>query len=49
MENFLASHDKLIIDLRAYPAEYDVLHKLSLTFFFQAREVAEVLLYVRRI
>lgn len=45
LENFLASHDKLIIDLRAYPAEYDVLHKLLPTFFFsQAREAAEVLL-----
>lgn len=45
LENFLASCDKLIIDLRAYPAEYDVLHKLLPTFFFsQAREVAEVLL-----
>ena len=45
LENFLASCDKLIIDLRAYPAEYDVLHKLLTTFFFsQAREAAEVLL-----
>ena len=45
LENFLASCDKLIIDLRAYPAEYDVLHKLLPTFFFsQAREAAEVLL-----
>lgn len=45
LENFLASHDKLIIDLRSYPAEYDVLHKLLPTFFFsQAREAAEVLL-----
>lgn len=45
LENLLASCDKLIIDLRAYPAEYDVLHKLLPTFFFsQAREAAEVLL-----
>lgn len=45
LENFLASCDKLIIDLRAYPAEYDVLHKLLPTFFFsQVREAAEVLL-----
>ena len=45
LENFLASCDKLIIYLRAYPAEYDVLHKLLPTFFFsQAREAAEVLL-----
>lgn len=45
LENFLASCDKLIIDLRAYPAEYDVLHKLLPTFFFsQAREASEVLL-----
>lgn len=45
LENFLASCDKLIIDLRSYPAEYDVLHKLLPTFFFsQAREAAEVLL-----
>lgn len=45
LENFLSSCDKLIIDLRAYPAEYDVLHKLLPTFFFsQAREAAEVLL-----
>lgn len=45
LENFLASCDKLIIDLRAYPAEYDVLHKPLPTFFFsQAREAAEVLL-----
>ena len=45
LENFLAFCDKLIIDLRAYPAEYDVLHKLLPTFFFsQAREAAEVLL-----
>lgn len=45
LENFLASYDKLIIDLRSYPAEYDVLHKLLPTFFFsQAREAAEVLL-----
>lgn len=45
LENFLASSDKLIIDLRSYPAEYDVLHKLLPTFFFsQAREAAEVLL-----
>ena len=45
LEHFLASCDKLIIDLRAYPAEYDVLHKLLPTFFFsQAREAAEVLL-----
>lgn len=45
LENFLASCDKLIIDLRAYPAEYDVLHKLLPIFFFsQAREAAEVLL-----
>lgn len=45
LENFLASCDKLMIDLRAYPAEYDVLHKLLPTFFFsQAREAAEVLL-----
>lgn len=45
LENFLASCDKLIIDLRVYPAEYDVLHKLLPTFFFsQAREAAEVLL-----
>lgn len=45
LENFLASCDKLIIDLRTYPAEYDVLHKLLPTFFFsQAREAAEVLL-----
>lgn len=45
LENFLASCDKLIINLRAYPAEYDVLHKLLPTFFFsQAREAAEVLL-----
>lgn len=43
--NFLASYDKLIIDLRSYPAEYDVLHQLLPTFFFsQAREAAEVLL-----
>lgn len=45
LENFLASCDKLIINLRAYPVEYDVLHKLLPTFFFsQAREAAEVLL-----
>lgn len=45
LENFLASHDKLIIDLRAYPADYDVLHKLLPTFFFsQAKEAAEALL-----
>lgn len=45
LENFLTSYDKLIIDLRAYPAEYDVIHKLLPTFFFsQAREAAEVLL-----
>lgn len=45
LENFLASCDKLIIDLRSYPAEYDVLHKLLPTFFFsQAREAAEALL-----
>ena len=45
LENFLASCDKLIIDLRSYPAEYDVLHKLLPTFFFsQTREAAEVLL-----
>ena len=45
LESFLASHDKLIIDLRSYPAEYDVLYKLLPTFFFsQAREAAEVLL-----
>lgn len=45
LENFLASCDKLIIDLRSYPAEYDVLHKLLPTFFFsQVREAAEVLL-----
>lgn len=45
LESFLASYDKLIIDLRAYPAEYDVIHKLLPTFFFpQAREAAEVLL-----
>lgn len=45
LENFLASCDKLIIDLRSYPAEYDVLHKLLPTFFFsQAKEAAEVLL-----
>ena len=45
LENFLASNDKLIIDLRAYPAEYDVLHELLPTFFFsQARKAAEVLL-----
>lgn len=43
--NFLASYDKLIIDLRSYPAEYDVLHQLLPTFFFsQAREAVEVLL-----
>ena len=45
LENFLASNDKLIIDLRAYPAEYDVLHELLPPFFFsQARKAAEVLL-----
>ncbi|MEJ8769660.1 S41 family peptidase [Prevotella sp. HCN-7019] len=45
LENFLTSYDKLIIDLRAYPAEYDVIHKLLPTFFFsQVREAAEVLL-----
>ena len=45
LENFLASCEKLIIDLRSYPAEYDVLHKLLPTFFFsQAREAAEALL-----
>lgn len=45
LENFLASCDKLIIDLRSYPAEYDVLHKLLPTFFFsQTREAAEALL-----
>lgn len=45
LENFLASYDKLIIDLRAYPAEYDVIHKLFPTYFFsKAREAAEVLL-----
>lgn len=45
LENFLVSCDKLIIDLRSYPAEYDVLHKLLPTFFFsQAREAAEALL-----
>lgn len=45
LENFLASCDKQIINLRSYPAEYDVLHKLLPTFFFsQAREAAEVLL-----
>lgn len=45
LEKFLASYDKLIIDLRAYPAEYDVLHKLLPTFFFsQNREAVEVLL-----
>lgn len=45
LENFLASCDKLIIDLRSYPAEYEVLHKLLPTFFFsQAREAAEALL-----
>lgn len=45
LEKFLASYDKLIIDLRAYPAEYDVLHKLLPTFFFsQSREAVEVLL-----
>ena len=38
LENFLASCDKLIIDLRAYPAEYDVLHKLLPTFFFSQAE-----------
>lgn len=45
LANFLASYDKLIIDLRAYPAEYDVIHKLFPTYFFsKAREAAEVLL-----
>lgn len=45
LENFLASCEKLIIDLRSYPAEYDVLHKLLPTFFFsQTREAAEALL-----
>lgn len=45
MGDFLASYDKLIIDLRAYPAEYNVLYKLLPTFFFsQIREAAEVLL-----
>lgn len=45
LERFLASYDKLIIDLRTYPAEYDVLYKLLPKFFFsQAREAAEVLL-----
>lgn len=45
LKNFLASYDKLIIDLRAYPAEYDVIHKLFPTYFFsKAREAAEVLL-----
>lgn len=45
LEKFLAAYDRLIIDLRAYPAEYDVIHKLLPTFFFsQAREAAKVLL-----
>ena len=45
LENFLASYDKLIIDLRVYPAEYDVLHEILPIFFFsQTREAAEVLL-----
>ncbi len=45
LKNFLASYDKLIIDLRAYPAEYDVIHKLFPTYFFsKAWEAAEVLL-----
>lgn len=42
---FLNACDDLIIDLRAYPAEYDVIHKLLPKYFFsEAREAAEVLL-----
>lgn len=44
-ERFLQKYDKLIIDLRAYPAQYDVIHKLLPEYLFsEAREAVAVLL-----
>lgn len=44
-ERFLQRYDKLIIDLRAYPAQYDVIHKLLPEYLFsEAREAVAVLL-----
>ena len=39
---FLQDHDKLIIDLRAYPAEYEVLHQLLPEYFFSESRSAVV-------
>ena len=45
LANILQQHDKLIIDLRAYPAEYDVIHRLLPKYLFsEAREYIAVLL-----
>lgn len=45
LEELLKRYDKLIIDLRAYPAEYDVIHKLLPEYLFpEAREAVAVLL-----
>lgn len=42
---FLNSYNKLIIDLRAYPAEYNVINELLPKYFFsQSRKAIEVLL-----
>ncbi len=45
LEGLLQQYDKLIIDLRAYPAEYDVIHRLLPKYLFsEAREYIAVLL-----
>lgn len=45
LEEVLESCDKLILDMRAYPAEYDVIYKLLPDYFFARSAVAaEVLL-----
>lgn len=38
--NFLNAYDRLIIDLRAYPAEYEVIYKLLPDYFFSEERVA---------
>ena len=40
MEEVLYQYNRLIIDLRGYPAEFDVIHKLLPDYFFSEKRVA---------
>lgn len=45
LEDFLQEHDKLIIDMRAYPADYNVIHDMLPKYLFsEAREAIAILL-----